>query len=295
MDSKFPPEQRYLSELLPRNIDWFTQATILFGGFMQQFGWFFFGFGMIFFWIFGWNSEAMVSLGTWGKWIPAEGTVFMVEPTSASENEVRVYKLTLQYQVNGQTFLSDVYKTGGGYSEGQSVSLEYNKRIPTIARMEGTRRGIFSSWALIVVIFPLVGLGFIIGSLKRNLKFLKMLEIGEYVRGKIAAKKHTGSTIKINNRHYPIYEYKFEFSVKDKTYFATCKTHLSEKVEDEEKEIILYDRFRPDRAIVYDAMPSAPKILPEGLIDPAYISKGWVLLLPLVTLIGHGLVLLIIV
>jgi hypothetical protein len=292
MDTNYPPEKRYLSELPPRNIDWFTQLTILFGGFMQQFGWFFFGFGMIFFWIFGWNSHAMVSLGTWGKWIPTEGTIFMVEPTSARENEVVVYKITLQYQVQGQTFLSDVYKTGGGYSEGQSVKVEYNKRLPNVARMEGTRRGLFSSWALMVVIFPLVGLGFIIGSLRTNLKFLDLLKIGDYVRGKIVAKNSTGSTIKINNRTYPVYEYKFEFQHKTSTYFATCKTHLTENVEDEEREIILFDRFRPDKSIVYDAMPNAPKILPEGIIDPAYISKGWVLLVPAISIIGHGLVLL---
>ncbi|MCB0664002.1 MAG: DUF3592 domain-containing protein, partial [Saprospiraceae bacterium] len=282
MDSNFKPEDRYLAELPPRHIDWFTQATILFGGFLQQFGWFFFGFGMIFFWIFAWNSHAMVSLGTWGKWDETTGTIFAVENTNASENETPVYKITLQYQVDGETHLSDVYKTGGGFSEGQEVPIEYNRNVPSIARMEGTRRGLFSSWVLFVALFPIVGLILVSVSLLGNWNFLKLLKIGEYVRGKRVSKEATGGSITINNVTYPIYKYKFEFFHKDKPYYAICNTHLTQTVEDEEKEIILYDRFHPEKAIVYDAMPNAPKILPEGIIDPAYISKGWVLFLPVV-------------
>jgi hypothetical protein len=290
MATKQAPEDRVLHEMPPRSIDWFTQATIIFGGFLQQFGWFFFGFGMIFFWIFAWNSSPMVALRNFGSWEPATGTVFMIEQTNSSVNETPVYKITLQYEVDGQTKMGYVYETGRSFSEGQLVEVDYNVRNPEKVRLEGAREAMFPWFTMFVVIFPIVGLVLVYISITGNLKFLQLLKIGEYTRGEKVKKEATGGEIVINNRHYPIYEYKFKFSFNNNNYYATCSTHLTDTVEDEEKEIILFDRFNPEHNIVYDAMPNAPKILKEGMLDPAYLSKGIVLILPAISLIAHGLV-----
>jgi hypothetical protein len=146
----------------------------------------------------------------------------------------------------------------------------------------------FSGWALFVSIFPLVGLIFILISVKNNLKFLDLLKIGEFTRGSLCTKEPTGGYIKINNTTYPIFKYEFEFEYKNKTHKATTQTHLAQLVEDEKKEIILFDRFNPDYNVVYDTMPNAPAIDAAGYMEVATWREAWVFLLPGISILGHG-------
>lgn len=284
----FRPEDRHIRELPPRTIDWYTQATIVFGGFFQQFGWIFFGFGMIFFWVFGWNSEARYWLDSFGKWEETTGVIIMSDRTGASQNGATVMRLTFQYEVGGKRLIAKAYESGSGFEEGVEVPVLYKKSNPKKAYIKGARRAMFSGWALFVSIFPLVGLIFITVSIKSNLKFLDLLKIGEFTRGSLCAKEATGGYIKINNATYPIFKYEFEFEYKNKPYKATTQTHLAELVEDEKKEIILFDRFNPAYSVVYDTMPNAPDINPAGFMEVATWRQAWVFLVPGISILGHG-------
>jgi hypothetical protein len=282
------PQDRVLRELPPRHLDVYTQATILFGGFLQQFGWIFFGFGMIFVWVFAWNSQVRHWLSNLGQWEETEGIIVMAETTNASQNEVPVVQYTFQYEVNGRRHLGRSYTSGQTFSESENVPVMYKPRQPSRAYIKGSRQAMFGWWAVLVVLFPLIGAVFVAVSIKSNLKFLHLLRIGEFTRGALASRKATGGEVVINSVHYPVYDYRFAFEYAGKAYEATCKTHLGELVEDGAQEIILFDRFRPEYNIVYDVVPNAPRITPDGRMASSGWRSAWVLLLPIVSLAGHG-------
>lgn len=283
-----PAHTRRLTDLPPRNIDWFTQATILFGGFMQQFGWLFFGFGMIFFWAFFWNSTARFWFTDFGRWEETSGFIILSESTNASVNDRIVRKYIFQFETEGKKYTGKAFDTGGGFGMGDEVTVRYRPSNPKNAYIKGMRRAIFPAFTAFVLIFPLAGLAFIFFNFRQNLKFLDVLKIGEFTRGCVVSKKPTGSEIIINKVRYPVYKYEFEFSYKDKNYLATCQTHQTQFVEDEEREIILFDRFNPDYNIVYDAMPNAPAINEAGFLEPSPPKSAWVLLMPAFSILAHG-------
>ena len=84
------PEQLNRSEP-PRQLNLYSQLVLVFSGFNAVFGWFFFGFGMIFFWVFGMNSTAVnwFSFGG-GSWEKAKGSVQAIHASSFEENEEEI-------------------------------------------------------------------------------------------------------------------------------------------------------------------------------------------------------------
>lgn len=285
----FKPQQdaRFFGEAPPRSVSFLTRLTILFGGFLQQFGWVFFTFGMIFFWLFGWNSEARYWLTFHGPTAETNGLILDLESTNASENEVRVYAITFTYTVEGRTYIREGYSSGRAFSGGDAVAVVYPLSRPGKGWLKEGRRSLFSAWAILVAIFPLTGLGMILASFRKNLKFLSLLRNGQFTRGILVERKLTGGSVTINNRTYPIYAYTFSFSWKGKAYEATCNTHQTARVEDEELEIILFRASEPGYNVVYDGHSQAPDTDAEGRVVPAGWQRGWVLLLPVAGTTGH--------
>ena len=83
---------RYLKELPPREIDLFTQATILFGGVLNQIGWVFVGFGMIFFWVgeaFSGIENIFLNTKHWEK---INGIIDEVLLVNSSENGEDIFQ-----------------------------------------------------------------------------------------------------------------------------------------------------------------------------------------------------------
>lgn len=59
----------------------------------------------------------------------------------------------------------------------------------------------------------------------------------------------------------------------------------SDQLKDEAEELILYDPQKTDRAVVFDAIPNAPAILPDGRFGPTPNPKVGFLLAPLLVLL----------
>jgi hypothetical protein len=274
------PEMRHLAEPAPRHVDLFTQATILCGGFMQQFGWVFFAIGSLMAWLFIPASEARFWLEPRGGWQEAPGTIISFESTNASVNDQLVYKYQHVFDLDGRVYTGSSYSLGQPYQVGEEVTVRYRSKAPEVSHIPGTQRAIFPPFVLLVLIFPLVGLGFIIPATVRNLKAIWLLKRGAFTRGKIVGQEYTNATVTINNVAYPVYKYYFEFSVGGRTHTATCRTYQDWKVEDEEEEIILYDRHNPSNSLVFDAAPNMPPIV-RGRLRPAPPGKAVYLILPL--------------
>ncbi len=279
---------RQLHELPPRQISLFTKAAILFGGFLQQFGWIFFVMGSLFAWIFIPPSTVRFWFEAGKDWKEVPGKVVTSEPTNSSVNDQTVYRYLHSFEVNGQRFTGKSFTPGQRYQGGEEVTIRYDAKDPSKqSHILGSDRAVFPAFVLFVLIFPLVGLGFIVHSIRQNAKAIKLLEIGEFTRGAICSKEATNSTVKINNNTYPIFKYIFEFEANGRTQNATCKTHQAWLVEDEQREIILYDKYNPEFNLVFDAAPNMPNISEQGTLEPAGFGKVVYLALPLVGIAMH--------
>ncbi|HHM21103.1 MAG TPA: DUF3592 domain-containing protein [Bacteroidetes bacterium] len=272
-------DSRHLRESPPRHLNFLTKMTVLFGGAFQTMGWFFFFMGSIFTWIFVGASEVKYCFDQTDDWLNETGVVLSSEPSNFSENETRIYRILTTYEVNGETHLTKNYTTGQRYSGGEKVRVRYDGLHPENAFVNGTKRAPFNSWVAFVLVFPIIGLTFILFSLRKNLRSLKLLVNGTFTRGLLVSK--TATSTRVNDR--TVYQYEFSFHVGGTEHIATCKTHLAETVEDEEKEIILYDRFRPEFNVVYDAAPM-PAITEHGQLAPASGRQLLRLLLPAITI-----------
>lgn len=284
--------EQYSRSTAPRYVDFYTQLVILCSGFMSIFGWSFFGFGMIFIWVFGMASTITnPSIGR--NYETTEGKVLRIEPTNYLEDNRPIYQIYYTYASEGNTYEGSSYSLENNYQAGDKLTIQYNINRPMKSKIEGLRSQPFSAWVfLVVAIFPMIGLIFIAIATYRNGKALRLLKNGAFTTGKVAKKEATNANITINNRRYPIYRYTFNFYAEGQPYTATCKTHKTEVVEDEVEEIILYQPGYPAYNTVYDANENMPHIDEYGSVQPVSPKKAWVLIIPGLSVLIHGLILL---
>ncbi|MCB0853316.1 MAG: DUF3592 domain-containing protein [Bacteroidetes bacterium] len=270
--------------LPPRSIPLLSKLIILNGGFSVPFGWAFFGFGMIFFWVFFMNSEA-IHWFSFQSWEPTQGKIIRSEYTNASENDVEVMKYIYEYEAAGKTYTGRGYTTGYRFSEGQVIDIEVAADNPEDSRIQGARKEMFGWGTIFVVIFPLVGLAFILFGFRSNMKSLDLLTNGKFARGKLKSKEPTNTRI----NEQTVYKYTFEFEADNgRTYEAIGKTHIYSLLEDEETERLIYAPNDPSFAVMFDTIAGRPEIAPDGSLAPISPARAWVLILPFLTILGHG-------
>lgn len=273
----------------PRSISIFSQAMILFGGFFQQFGWSFFLLGSILSWIFLANSEVIYVFSGTKTWTETTGKVEKSEPTNMSENESLIYLTHYTFIHDYREYVGYSYTLGYSFDPGEEVAVLHNPEHPNASVIKGARRGAFGYSVLFVAIFPLAGLGLIVGAFISNLRYLRLLRDGTIAKGKMIEKTQTNSTVTINNVKYPVYKFVFSFEYLTKPYQAVCKTHQTHTVEDDAYEMVLFDRLNPTVNALYDAIPNAPRIDEFGDLRAPALKKAWVLVLPLLTAVINGL------
>ncbi|RMG60399.1 MAG: DUF3592 domain-containing protein [Bacteroidetes bacterium] len=268
----------------PRQIPLLDRLTIIVGGTYAFFGWAFYGMGMMFFAIFGLNSE-IIHWFEFGDWDETPGVIVGEYDTNASENDSPVMRYTFRYAVAGDTLEGQAYVTGSYMGTGQQVIVEYRPDNPQTARIPGTRREMFGWGVVFVIIFPLIGLGFLFFALRRNLKAVDLLVNGSFAQGKLESKAPTST--KVNEQ--TVYRYTFSFVAPEtgQTYQVETRTHQRHLVEDEETERLLYAPSDPSHAVIYDTIPNAPAIQPDGALAPLSPRRHLALIIPGLVLLSH--------
>ena len=260
---------KYALALPPRPVPWPIRTQVLFGGFFNQFGWLFFGFGMIFVWVFGLSADFSSAQFALSESKTTQGTISDIQSTSASENDTPVYANHFVFRVEREEtdYAGVSYTTGQRFSIGQMVPVQYLVDNPDVSRIEGARGNTFSPWIIcLVAIFPTIGLIFIIAGLRRGVKGNRLLHNGKIGQGRLVDKSATNT--RINNR--TVFKLTFEFEAEDgMTYQATAKSHLTENLEDEPWEQLLYNPRNPSDAVLVDNLPGAPDIDESGNIYAA--------------------------
>lgn len=270
----------------PRSLDLLSRLIILFGGFHAQFGWTFFIMGSFFFWLFFFASGAGSSLRSlW--WENTTGEVVRVEAAPPNDT-YGGDQLTIRYTVAGEVYEEIEYASRGQYEQGNQVPVTYSPSEPTNMRLDRPRENPFGFAPLVSAIFPLVGLGFIYYGMRNNLKSLELLINGYLTTGRFIAKAPTNATI----NKIPVYRYTFAFEDQGgKTHEVSGETHLHHLLAGEEAEGILYAPSDPSYGQLYDLIPYAPKMAPDGILDSVPFYWAVVLIQPTIGIGAYGWVL----
>ncbi|MEK6375905.1 MAG: DUF3592 domain-containing protein [Acidobacteriota bacterium] len=254
---------------------------------IAQIGWAVFGFGMIFFW--GFVTNADFSFITFrGARSNTSGVVTRISDTSASEGKRRIRANHYQYSVAGRTFDGVSFSNRGEVSEGDRVNVEYRVDSPEQSRIEGQRRKMFSAGVAFVTIFPLIGLGLLIGAMRWGSRRARLLRDGVLTTGVLKAKRPTNTTV--NNRR--VFELDFEFTARDgRKHLAKARSSITDRLEDERQELLLYDPEKPEDAVLIDDAPSRPKLDETGGLAPRRVAAVLAMILPALVIAGNTLAL----
>ena len=75
----------------PRSVPLSVRLRVLTGGFHSQFGWLFFGFGMVFVWAFGGNDLLVDTVYYRGELETVSAAIVEVQETNLTINDAKVY------------------------------------------------------------------------------------------------------------------------------------------------------------------------------------------------------------
>lgn len=253
-------------------------------GLFSQIGWFVFGFGMIFFWVFVGNSDfSFVTLRNAER---TTGKVTRIEETGASENDTVVVANHYEYSVAGQRLTGTSYTTGNRAAAGEEVTVEYAPGNPAKSRIAGMRTAQFGKGVLLVVIFPLIGFLMLYFAMRGGLKRARLLRNGIFTTGRLIDKEPTNMTV--NDRR--VYELTFEFISRDgRRCEAKTRTSVPALLEDEHDEPLLYDPDYPSNVYLIDELPSRPEINGVGELIGRPMAAGLALILPAIVIGAHAL------
>jgi hypothetical protein len=255
-------------------------VRVLFSGWVGQFGWLFCAFGMLFVGVFDPASSIKEWFAFRGEIHTAEGVATGYDQTNMTINEVQVYETGYRFSMPDGREITDVsFSTGSWMEPGDFVIVEYVDGDVPLSRIAGMRRSSSGGMALIIVIFPIIGLLFGLSSVLSRLRHLRLLKSGTLTTGTL--RSSTPTSTQINNR--PVMRLTFEFEdASGERFEAVAKTHEPHRLEDEARELILYAPRNPARAMVLDELPSQPRVDENGLFHPTAspVPAALYLLLP---------------
>ena len=207
--------------------------------------------------------------------------------TKFSVNERTVVEVHYDFEWKGATHSGYSYTNRRVPSNGSKVTIEFKESQPEISRIRGMRFKPASPWILFVLLFPIVGLGFMLAGFKKAKKVLPLLAKGVHTHGVLRNKEPTNT--RINEQTVMKYTFEF-FDAKGEVHEVVEKTHLYHTLEDDDEEPLPYMESNPKHASLLDALPASPKIDQNDRILPApWIKAVMALILPMIIIIGHGL------
>ena len=272
----------------PRPVPFSLSILTSLNGFAQT-GFAVLAFSSIFFWVFAANADfsSLTFKAAHGR---VSGTVTRIVDTDARQNRSTIHANHYQYSVAGKTFEGVSYSNGDEVRQGDRVLVEYFEDAPQTSRIAGQRRKLFGAGAAFVVIFPLIGLAFVVGGVRKGNRRARLLRDGVCTTGVLKNKRPTNTTV--NNRR--VYDLDFEFSARDgRRCTATARTSMVERLTDEREEPLLYDPENPDDAVMLDEAPSRPRFDESGALVARPVAALLAMILPALVIAVNTLVLLV--
>jgi hypothetical protein len=223
---------------------------LVFGGFFFLFGCFFCAI------FFPWRlpSEIVLDLG-WGT--QAEATVTEVQGTNMTVNKAKVRRVSYQFitdddvNVNGYS-----YMTANVPEHGILATVDYLSVNPRVNRLRGGRVNAFGYFGIFMLVFPMVGLGFLLGSLWYRRSKWRVLRFGDFAMATVQSVESTN--VRVNNQT----RFKITLEVpslgrqaKVETYAYGADVNLARnRMNSGESMGVLYDPAKPKRLVVIDRL-----------------------------------------
>ena len=242
---------------------------------MQPFGWLFFGVGMIFAFVFAGSADVSSIFKFHCELQQAVGVVTGSERSGFSEGRKSrgvhgsslgrrrkpVFAHYYTFETGGENHSGVSYSKNGALEIGQTVKVEFPAHQPEFSRIQGMRRAPLGAEALLVLLFPLVGLCILIPGLCSGWKTYRLLIRGVLAKGRLIGKKKLDAQV---DKRF-VYKLTFQFTDQERrTHWVDTKTHHPRKLEDDATERLLYDPLSPKRAVFVDMLPGAPDISEDG-------------------------------
>jgi len=160
--------------------------------------------------MFPWQVQQDIKLATGAK-AQGVGVVTNFESTSYQENKTRVYKISYEFQTpDGKTHQGVSFQTGGMVVPGSEIQVEYLTSDPDINRGIGMRMNAIGYFILVFLIFPLIGVSFLIYSIyswrSQWSKGIRLFSHGALTQGLVSSVDKTN--VRVNNQ----YRYKISVS-----------------------------------------------------------------------------------
>jgi hypothetical protein len=285
---------------LPAAAEWRTRSLstlgktrLVFGNAGSIFGWIWFGFSMIFFWLFAVDADYS-PLYLWSGAERTTGRIVAVTDTGWKQGESDSGTPIIAYEYtyttpDGHTY-KKVYKAVGfDAKEGDNVPIEYWRYWPVLSHIAMASSGGFP-WFVgpFVSLFLLIGLALIIASIRGGQATIRLLQSGQ------AAYATLKSQTRIQGSEHDRYKLTFEFVGRDgQTYTveSTVSNPEDSALTDQRRELVLYQPDDPSKAQLLDEITGNPVIDDNGLIQ---LSNTWVgilgIMLALIVIGIHGAV-----
>lgn len=246
-------------------------------------GWFVFGVGMIFFWTMVMNSDFSY-VNFRGEKNTTPGRITGVEETGAKESKRRVFAHRYEYSVGRQTLQGVSYATGSKDEPGRRVIIEYSPANPRQSRIRGMRPALFSSGAQFIAFIAIIGALLTRAGTRKGLRRNHLLQNGHLTSGTLIDRKPTN----INENRRPVHELTFEFVARDgRKHRAVARSSEPARLEDEQKELLLYDPTNPEVSFLLDELPGRPELNAEGQFMEKPSAAKRALIIPLIVIIAN--------
>jgi hypothetical protein len=255
------------------------------GGF-PQIGFFLLLFSTPFFWMFAANADLSPLLYR-GRLEQAAGRVVRVADTGASEGKVRVRRVEYVFRAPGSGDQHGrSYVTGSAPGPGEAVVVQYPTGRPQFSRIEGMRRSMFGPGALVVLVFPLVGLVLAGFGVRHGMRRARVLAAGCHAEATLRSTEETNVTV--NKRR--VIAMTFEFGdLAGQRHEVVERTTDPAKLADDRRETILYDPERPSQAVFADTLPDSVRVDESGQLEAGPTGPALaVMVLPLLLLAANA-------
>ncbi len=191
------------------------------------------------------------------------GRVLTILPTNSGYNRQTMFDYHYRYEVDGKVYEGHSYAPFGQSDAGRHVLIRYVPDRPALSRLDGMRAAPFPVWtALLSTIFPALGLLFLHFANKRFARNLHLVRHGVLTTGRLGRREPT--TMTINDRR--VYRIYFTFKTPDgHEHESFVETSVTEHIEDQRDEALVYEPGRPAMAVLLDTLPAQVK----RLITPA--------------------------
>lgn len=274
----------------PRRVPLALSIRVVLGSMLGQVGWFLVGFGFVFVWAFDAGGGIMSAIHFAGELATVEGTTTSWRELNLSINDEQVYETSYVYLVEGRTYTGRSYETGYYVPEGLRLPVEYRPSDPSISRLQGMRASAAGLMIAFVFLIPLIGLAFVRSGLIGGLQARRLLSEGQLALGTLESDEPTNA--RVNNQ--PVRRLRFEFTTANgETHSVFATTHYAAELMDDEQERLVYDPRHPRDAVLIDDLPGRPRIDSRGDFEAGgareVVLALLTLVVPTVTIVGHGL------